>query len=111
MTVRNAKLLSYLNYFYDNSEINIKIGFLLYSGNYWVKITNILSAVYPHVRLWNNELNAHMACVYFFVCLCVFLRSYYVISSLLKVDTFLTLLLYLRSLLLYRILYLCNLRL
>jgi len=67
MTVRNAKLLSYLNSFYDNSEINIKIGFLLYSGNYWVKMTNSLSAVYPHVRLWDNEPKAHMACVYFFI--------------------------------------------
>jgi hypothetical protein len=67
MTVCKAKLLSYLNFFYGNSEINIKIGFLLYSGYYWAKITNSLSAAYPHVRLWDNEPNAHMACVYFFI--------------------------------------------
>jgi hypothetical protein len=72
MTVRNAKLLSYLNPFYDNSEINITIGFLLYSGNNWVKITKSLSKVYPHVRLWDDEPNAHMACVYFlYLFMCV----------------------------------------
>jgi len=80
MTVCNAKLLSYLNSFCDDSEINIKIGFLLYSGNYWVEITNSLLAVYTHVRLRVNEPNAHMACVYFIIF--VYVCSYVAITEL-----------------------------
>lgn len=77
MTGFDAKFLSYLNSFYDNAEINIKICFLLYSGNYWVKITNRFS-VYPRVKLCANEPNAHVACLYFFIF--VYVCSYVAIT-------------------------------